>query len=343
MDSDKELEVYKDKNEITEIKSFPITDKYRENVFLEKIENDNKAITYRITDKEGREIAIGDEKSLTINEEYIKEKNDFLKEYGDEYLISERNYETNNVLEKIDENINETDDKEKDSDEIKQENKKEDNNEKAENIDKMEEDLGCDITSLRRIDDENFSEQSLGHQTGHKNKYLAYSTSRNTFILIGENGGMSEGGKQFEEIEDLCGAQGGVAASKTVKQYDENGNEFEVDSPAFVMKRKDGTDGMLAIDMEHGSICLSNLTPDENDQGKYKKQEINIGHTIRPTVEEVEEKEKLEALIKEKKDLESKKKNSNDEKEKEKLEEEIEDTEDEYERTIHDAAKKHGY
>ena len=265
--------------------------------YLVEIENRKKEIEYHLYSENGL-IGISNEEGLIeLDPKYIAEMDEKFGQYGSEYLIPIQNRTLDPiVLQEQSLEPYRQSQLEKDTEqELPEENK---DKHKDTNMTKMEADLGCDISSCVRIEDDDFSQEVLGHQTGHKEKYIAYSKSRNTFILIGQNG------NNYEEIQDICGAQGGrEAATKTYREYDENGRAIDVEAPSFVMNRNDGTQGALAIDMHYGEICVSSLTPNEEKPGKYVSEEINIGHSVRPTPDEIEqakERDEQAKAIKEK-------------------------------------------
>lgn len=278
--------------------------------YLVELENERNEISYQLY-SESRMIGISNEQGLIeLDPNYIAEMDEKFGQYGAEYLIPLENKTMDPALleEQSLEPYKMSELEEKDLSLEGQEKQDEENND--EKMSKMEKDLGCDVSSCVMIQDEDFSEEVLGHQTGHEEKYIGYSKSRNTFILIGKNG------DNYEEIQDICGAQGGgEAAKKTYPEYDEQGRQVDIESPSFVMKRNDGTDGALALDMHYGEICVSNLTPSEN--GKYTSEEIRVGHTIRPAPSEVElakeREEKAQAIKAKEKELESLKADSDEE------------------------------
>lgn len=266
--------------------------------YLVEIENRKKEIEYQLYTENGL-IGLSNEQGLIeLDPKYIAEIDEKFGQYGRQYLIPIENRTLDPmVLQQQSLEPYRQSELENSKGQEKEEDKEKS---KLQNTDmtKMEEDLGCDISSCVRIEDDDFSQEVLGHQTGHKEKYIAYSKTRNTFILVGQNG------DSYEEIQDICGAQGGrEAATKTYREYDENGRAIDVEAPSFVMNRNDGTQGALAIDMHYGAICVSSLTPNEEKPGKYVSEEINIGHSVRPTPDEIEqakERDEQAKAIKEK-------------------------------------------
>lgn len=304
----KELEIVKDQEkvikDIIKIDNVQLSPMLKLNeAYLVEIEDRKKELEYQLYTENGL-IGISNQEGLIeLDSKYIAEMDEKFGQYGSEYLIPVENRTLDPIvlqqqslepyrqsqLEKNNGQLQEQEEVDKDKEKSKSPNT---------NMTKMEADLGCDISSCVRIEDDDFSQEVLGHQTGHKEKYIAYSKSRNTFILIGQNG------NSYEEIRDICGAQGGrEAATKTYREYDENGRAIDVEAPSFVMNRNDGTQGALAIDMHYGAICVSSLTPNEEKPGKYVSEEINIGHSVRPTPDEIEqakERDEQAKAIKEK-------------------------------------------
>lgn len=265
--------------------------------YLVELEGKNKELSYELYSEHGL-IGRSDDKGLIIlDPEYIAQMDEKFEKYGAEYLIPTENKSLDpNLLQEQSTQLYRYSSLEQAEQEAKGMNLENQENPDM-TVAQMEEDLGCDISSCVRIEDEDFSQEVLGYQTDHQEKYIAYSKSRNTFLLIGQNSS-----NKFEEIEDICGAEGGrQAAEKTYLEYDENGNPVEIESPSFVMERRDGMQGALALDMHYGEICVSNLTPTEQQSGKYMSEEMNIGHSIRPTPDEIElakrtQKEREKAL-----------------------------------------------
>lgn len=299
--------------------------------YLVELENERNELSYQLYSEYGM-IGISNEEGLIeLDPNYIAEMNEKFGEYGAQYLIPVENQIMDpTILQEQSLELYKMSELEQDNPE--QENKGMQKDDSNETMSKMEADLGCDITSCVQIQDEDFSQEVLGHQTGHEEKYIGYSKSRNTFILVGKNG------DNYEEIQDICGAQGGGEASKkTYCEYDENGKAIDVDAPSFVMTRNDGKAGALALDMHYGEICVSNLTPNDKEIGKYDSEEIRVGHSIRPTPDEVdlakEREEKAKAIAEKEEEVERLKADANEENEgntKERVEE-IEEKEKELE------------
>lgn len=137
----------------------------------------------------------------------------------------------------------------------KEEEKEKEEEEKEETVDKLKEDTGLEIISLVRIEDERFSDDVVGYQTGYSEQYVAL-TKDGTFHLVGEK---SDG--SFEEHPDFLGATS--AHTSEQPEYDENGNCCGNSSVDMVMRRSDGTRSSLGIDMSYGEITLTNRDTNE--------------------------------------------------------------------------------
>lgn len=137
----------------------------------------------------------------------------------------------------------------------KEEEKEKEEEEKEEIVDKLKEDTGLEIISLVRIEDERFSDDVVGYQTGYSEQYVAL-TKDGTFHLVGEK---SDG--SFEEHPDFLGATS--AHTSEQPEYDENGNCCGNSSVDMVMRRSDGTRSSLGIDMSFGEITLTNRDTNE--------------------------------------------------------------------------------
>lgn len=134
------------------------------------------------------------------------------------------------------------------------EEKEKEEEEKEETVDKLKEDTGLDIISLVRIEDERFSEDIVGYQTGYSEQYVAL-TKDGTFHLVGE-----KANGEFEENPDFLGASSAHVSEQP--EYDENGNCCGNSTVDLVMRKKDGKES-LGIDMSYGSITLTNIDTNE--------------------------------------------------------------------------------
>ena len=190
------------------------------------------------------------------------------------------------------------------------EEKEKEEEEKEETVDKLKEDTGLDILALVRIEDERFSEDIVGYQTGYSEQYVAL-TKDGTFHLIGEKADGS-----FEEHPDFLGASSARPGEQP--EYDEHGNCCGNSTVDLVMRRSDGKES-LGIDMSFGSITLTNIDTNEPI--------ATSNYT--PTQSDIDEKQLADAkgrqllLEKEKaKQLEEEKKKSEQEAQEEEEEEE---------------------
>ena len=244
-------------------------------------------------------IATIDENGLVqLDEEYQKQLEEYLPETALE--VSELDPEELKEQSKEDgkTNLKEVEEKEKEEEE------------KEETVDKLKEDTGLEILALVRIEDERFSEDIVGYQTGYAEQYVAL-TKDGTFHLIGEKADGS-----FEEHPDFLGASSARPGEQP--EYDEHGNCCGNSTVDLVMRRSDGKES-LGIDMSFGSITLTNIDTNEPI--------ATSNYT--PTQSDIDEKQLADAkgrqllLEKEKaKQLEEEKKKSEQEAQEEEEEEE---------------------
>ena len=244
-------------------------------------------------------IATIDENGLVqLDEEYQKQLEEYLPETALE--VSELDPEELKEQSKEDgkTNLKEVEEKEKEEEE------------KEETVDKLKEDTGLEILALVRIEDERFSEDIVGYQTGYSEQYVAL-TKDGTFHLIGEKADGS-----FEEHPDFLGASSARPGEQP--EYDEHGNCCGNSTVDLVMRRSDGKES-LGIDMSFGSITLTNIDTNEPI--------ATSNYT--PTQSDIDEKQLADAkgrqllLEKEKaKQLEEEKKKSEQEAQEEEEEEE---------------------
>lgn len=183
--------------------------------------------------------------------------------------------------------------------EVEEKDKEEE--EKEETVDKLKEDTGLEILALVRIEDERFSEDIVGYQTGYSEQYVAL-TKDGTFHLIGEKADGS-----FEEHPDFLGASSARPGEQP--EYDEHGNCCGNSTVDLVMRRSDGKES-LGIDMSYGSITLTNIdtnepiatsnyTPTQSDIDEKQLADAKGRELL--LEKEKEEKEKAEKLEEEKK------------------------------------------
>lgn len=197
------------------------------------------------------------------------------------------------------------------------EEKEKEEEEKEETVDKLKEDTGLDIISLVRIEDERFSEDIVGYQTGYSEQYVAL-TKDGTFHLVGE-----KANGEFEENPDFLGASSAHVSEQP--EYDENGNCCGNSSVDLVMRRADGTRSSLGIDVSYGSITLTNRDTNEP---------ITTSNYT-PTQSDIDEKQLADAkgrdlLLQKEKEEEEKKKAKRREEEKKKQEEAQGDDEEDH-------------
>lgn len=157
--------------------------------------------------------------------------------------------------------------KEQDKTDLKQEEEKE---EQKEIVNKMQEDTGLELVSLVRIEDENFSRDVVGRETGYAEQYIGI-TKNGTICLVG-----LRPDNKFELNPDFVGAR--------TARTDEQPGECGKSSVDMVVPRKDGTTSSLGIDINYGQISLtnrstnepihtSNYQPSDVDAEKYKLEE----------------------------------------------------------------------
>lgn len=245
--------------------------------YLAELQDKEGNLSYELYDKTKYLGASNEQGLIILEDQYITEMNQSLERYEDlfhdQYLIEqeqglvpeeikEQGMYTKSELENVPEIAKECDEKE-------QQKQEKEENENA--IQKMEDDLGMHIVSLVRIEDENFSEDVIGRQTGYKEQYVALTDS-GTFHLIGED----QNGK-YELNPDFIGAT--TATANEQPEYNENGECCGESYTDMVMRRSDGTTSNLALDLNYGEINLYNRDTNE---------EI-ITATTRPSKEEIEE------------------------------------------------------
>lgn len=157
--------------------------------------------------------------------------------------------------------------KEEDKTDLKKEEEKE---EQKETVNKMQEDTGLELVSLVRIEDENFSRDVVGRETGYAEQYMGI-TKEGTICLLG-----LRPDNKFELNPDFVGAR--------TARTDEQPGECGKSSVDMVVPRKDGTTSSLGIDINYGQISLtnrntnepiqtSNYRPSDAESEKYKLEE----------------------------------------------------------------------
>ena len=240
-------------------------------------------------------IATIDENGMVeFDEEYVKELSENMQVRESEIENSE--IDPKELIEKSKE--------EGKTDLKKEEEKEKEEEEKEETVDKLKEDTGLEIISLVRIEDERFSDDVVGYQTGYSEQYVAL-TKDGTFHLVGEK---SDG--SFEEHPDFLGATS--AHTSEQPEYDENGNCCGNSSVDMVMRRSDGTRSSLGIDMSFGEITLtnrdtnepietSNYTPTQSEIDERKLADAKGRDLLLQKEKEEEEKKKAKKGGEEKK------------------------------------------
>ena len=256
-----------------------------QNVYLAQMQNGDN-IYFDLYDTSGEKIGTtNSDGMLELDEEYLEEIERQMQEKGIDPVVEERlpldpNQLVKNAEERKDPSLSQL---EQDEDVKKRYEQEQEEQENTATINKMEEDLGVHIVALTKIEDENFSENVIGHQIG-ADSYVAL-TDTNEFILVEDRG-------TFKKNEAFTSAT--RATPDEQKEYDENGNLVNNPDIDYVLRRKDGTTSGLAIDMQYGAICLYDRSDPE------KSEEITTS-TCKPTKAEVEN-EKTEKVEIEKKE-----------------------------------------
>lgn len=142
-------------------------------------------------------------------------------------------------------------------------NKAEKEKEQEDTGNKMQEDTGLELVSLVKIEDENFSKEVVGRETGYADQYMGI-TKDGTICLLG-----LRPDNKFELNPDFYGAR----TARTDEQPGECG-ESSVD---MVVPRKDGKTSGLGIDINFGNISLTNRNTNEPiETSNYKPSEVDI-------------------------------------------------------------------
>lgn len=142
-------------------------------------------------------------------------------------------------------------------------NKAEKEKEQEETVNKMQEDTGLEIVSLVKIEDENFSKEVVGRETGYADQYMGI-TKDGTICLLG-----LRPDNKFELNPDFYGAR----TARANEQPGECGDS----SVDMVVPRKDGKTSSLGIDISYGQISLTNRDTNEPIQtSSYKPTEVDI-------------------------------------------------------------------
>ena len=185
--------------------------------------------------------------------------------------------------------------KEEDKTDLKKEEEKE---EQKETVNKMQEDTGLELVSLVRIEDENFSRDVVGRETGYAEQYMGI-TKDGTICLLG-----LRPDNKFELNPDFVGAR--------TARTDEQPGECGKSSVDMVVPRKDGGTSALGIDINYGQISLTNRSTNEPiHTSNYQPSDVEK-HKLE---EEKGNKENLERKMEEERRREEQKKKEQQEKE----------------------------
>ena len=135
--------------------------------------------------------------------------------------------------------------------------------EKEETTNKLQEDTGLELVSLVRIEDENFSRDVIGRETGYAEQYIGI-TKDGSICLVG-----LRPDNKFEVNPEFVGAR----TATTNEQPGECGKS----SVDMVVPRKDGTTSSLGIDINYGQITLTNRNTNEPiETSNYQPSNIDI-------------------------------------------------------------------
>lgn len=171
------------------------------------------------------------------------------------------------------------------SKEVEKQLEKEDNKKEAE--EQIQEDLGneedLDISYYRQIKDQNFSEQIGQNLNGYQEIGLAYSKSKNAFILVGKNNGTFEKVEGFEEAQPTF---------KTVMSIDEKGEKVEKKVPHALMETNNDKKELSITIGQYGYIevgtvdrlpCETRVERQvgEQDEGEKGRTEIELNRVIK--------------------------------------------------------------
>ena len=179
-------------------------------------------------------------------------------------------------------------------------NKIEFEEEQKETVNKMQEDTGLELVSLVRIEDENFSRDVIGRETGYAEQYMGM-TKDGTICLVG-----LRPDNKFELNPDFVGAR--------TARTDEQPGECGKSSVDMVVPRKDGGTSALGIDINYGQISLTNRSTNEPiHTSNYQPSDVDVEkHKLE---EEKGNKENLERKMEEERRREEQKKKEQQEKE----------------------------
>ena len=176
----------------------------------------------------------------------------------------------------------------------------EEREEQEETVTKMQEETGLELVSLVRIEDENFSRDIVGKETGYAEQYMGM-TKDGTICLVG-----LRPDNKFELNPDFVGAR--------TARTDEQPGECGKSSVDMVVPRKDGGTSALGIDINYGQISLTNRSTNEPiHTSNYQPSDVDVEkHKLE---EEKGNKENLERKMEEERRREEQKKKEQQEKE----------------------------
>lgn len=239
-----------------------------QNVYLAEVQN-GEDVYFDLYDTRGEKIGTTNANGmLELDKEYLEELDRIMQQKGiepsEEPIVP---LDPRQLVDKAEERGDSSLSQLEQDEEVK---KRYEEKQNSATIDKMEEDLGVHIVALTRIEDENFSENVIGHQIG-ADSYVAL-TDTNEFILVEDRG-------TFKKNEAFTSAT--RATPDEQKEYDAEGNLVNNPDIDYVVRRKDGTTSALAIDMQYGAICLY-------DRSDLEKSEEITTSTCKPTKSEEE-------------------------------------------------------
>ena len=187
--------------------------------------------------------------------------------------------------------------KSEDKTDLKKEEEKE---EQKDTVNKMQEDTGLELVSLIKIEDENFSRDVVGRETGYAEQYVGI-TKDGTICLLG-----LRPDNKFELNPDFHGARTAIP--------DEQPGGCGNSSVDMVVPRKDGTTSSLGIDISYGQISLTNRRTNEPiHTSNYKPSDVAAEKY--KLEEEKENKAKLKRKMEEERKKEEQRKKEKQEKE----------------------------
>ena len=164
----------------------------------------------------------------------------------------------------------------------------------------MQEDTGLELVSLVRIEDEKFSRDVIGRETGYAEQYMGM-TKDGTICLVG-----LRPDNKFELNPDFVGAR--------TARTDEQPGECGKSSVDMVVPRKDGGTSALGIDINYGQISLTNRSTNEPiHTSNYQPSDVDVEKY--KLEEEKGNKENLERKMEEERRREEQKKKEQQEKE----------------------------